>query len=141
MDREDGGVMDREIADLMSALSNEEAVAKLKSLLGASKDNCKEEIEKLKQQLAEKEKELQKMKKFTAEIIRQIPKPAFVLFMNRDGVIEYINDYAAEVYGGSISDLIGKRPSELAKNLAAGDKTLVEIAFENRAKMKVKRDF
>lgn len=133
--------MDEGIANLMSILSNEEVVARLRSLLGEPKENCNKEIERLKQQLAEKEKELQKMKKFAAELIRQIPKPAFVLFLNKNGVIEYINDYAAEVYGGSVSDLVGKRPSEIAKNLAAGGKTLVELAFENKTRIEGKEGF
>lgn len=108
-----------------------------------SNDCSKErkEIEYLKAKLAEKEREVERMKKFTAELIKAIPKPAFVLYLNKNGVIEYINSYAAEIYGGDISELIGKKPSEIAKNLAAGGKTFVELAFENKMKIEGKEGF
>ncbi len=136
-----------EFEDVASFLRDEETVKKLKSILESaksSKSDCEEErkeLEALKAKLAEKERELSRLKKFVFELIRQIPKPAFVLFLNRDGVIEYINEYAAEVYGGSIEDLIGKRPSDVARNLAAGGKTFVEIAFENRMRVEGKEGF
>ncbi len=139
--------MDDELANLISALGDEEAVSRLKSLLEGSKaklGDCreeKEEIEKLRQKLAETERELERTKKFVSELIRQIPKPAFVLFLNKDGFIEYINEYAAEIYGASISEMVGKRPSDLARNLAAGGKTFVELAFENKMKIEGKEGF
>ncbi|WP_456469421.1 methyl-accepting chemotaxis protein [Archaeoglobus sp.] len=138
--------MDDEIMSLLSTLGNDETVARLKSFLErtAKSNDCSEErkeLEKLKAKLEEKEKELERMRKFTAELIKSIPKPAFVLYLNSDGVIEYINDYAAEIYGGDVSELIGKKPSEVAKNLAAGGKTFVEIAFENKMKIEGKEGF
>ncbi|WP_290623210.1 MULTISPECIES: methyl-accepting chemotaxis protein [unclassified Archaeoglobus] len=137
--------MNEELNQLLSVLGNDESVVKLKALVEkAAKSDCKEErekIEMLKEQLTEKEMELERMKKFINELIRQIPKPAFVLFLNRQGVIEHINEYAAEVYGGDVADLVGKRPSEIAKNLAAGGKTFVELAFENKMKIEGKEGF
>ncbi len=138
--------MNEELNQLLSTLGNEEVVAKLKALMEktAKSRDCSDEqkeIERLRAQLAEKERELERMKRFTAELIRQIPKPAFVLFLNKDGIIEYINDYAAEVYGADASEMIGKRPSELARNLAAGGKTMVELAFENKMKIEGKEGF
>ncbi|AAB90198.1 methyl-accepting chemotaxis protein [Archaeoglobus fulgidus] len=140
--------MNDELANLISALGDEEAVSRLKSLLEGSKkppdSDCKEEreeIEELRRKLAETERELEKTKKFVRELVRQIPKPAFVLFLNKDGIIEYINEYAAEVYGAEISEMIGRKPSELASNVAAGGKTFVELAFENKMKIEGKEGF
>lgn len=65
--------MDEEVSNLISALGNEEAIERLKSLLREPKEDCKGEIERLKQQLAEKERELQKMKKFTASSFDRYP--------------------------------------------------------------------
>ena len=138
--------MNEELKQLLSTLGNEEAVAKLRTLMEESvkSSDCSDEraeIERLKAELAEKDRELEWLRKFIAEMIRQIPKPAFVLFLNREGVIEYVNNYAAEVYGADASEMIGKRPSELARNLAAGDKTIVELAFENKMKIEGKEGF
>jgi len=91
------------------------------------------EVEELRQKLVEKEKEFERAKKFVRELVRRIPKPVFILFVNKDGVVEYINEYAAKVFGAdSIDDAIGKRPSELATNVAAGGRTFIELALENR---------
>jgi len=137
--------MSEDLNQLMSVLGNEEFIRRLRGLIESSgRNDCREErseIERLKAELAEKERELEYVKKFTRELIRQIPRPAFVLFMNRDGVIEYINEYAAEIYGTDISQMIGKKPSELARNLAAGGKTFVELAFENRMRIEGKEGF
>ena len=137
--------MGEDLNQLMSVLGNEEFIRRLRGLIESSgRNDCREErseIERLKAELAEKERELERVKKFTRELIRQIPRPAFVLFMNRDGVIEYINEYAAEIYGTDISQMIGKKPSELARNLAAGGKTFVELAFENRMRIEGKEGF
>ncbi|MBO8180633.1 MAG: PAS domain S-box protein, partial [Archaeoglobus sp.] len=141
--------MDEELSNLISALGDDDAVARLKSLLESSKagsksGDCrkeKEEIEELRRKLAETERELERTKKFVGELVRQIPKPAFVLFLNKDGVIEYINEYAAEIYGAELSEMIGKRPSDLASNVAAGGKTFVELAFEKKMKIEGKEGF
>ncbi len=138
--------MDEELNQLLSTLGNDEVVQRLRTLMEntSRKGDCKEEkseIERLKAELAEKERELEKTKKFVGELIRQIPKPAFVLFMNKDGVIEYINEYAAEIYGTDISEMIGKKPSELASNVAAGGRTFVELAFEKKMKVEGKEGF
>ncbi|WP_202320704.1 methyl-accepting chemotaxis protein, partial [Archaeoglobus neptunius] len=138
--------MNEELNQLLSTLGNEEVVQRLRMLMEntAKRGDCREEkseIERLKALLAEKERELERTRKFISELIRQIPRPAFVLFLNRDGVIEYINEYAAEIYGGDVSDLIGRRPSEVARNLAAGGKTFVELAFENKMKIEGKEGF
>jgi len=138
--------MNEELNQILSTLGNDEVAQKLRALMENTlrEGDCREEkseIERLRAELAEKERELERTKKFAGELIRQIPKPALVLFLNKDGVIEYVNEYLAEVHGGDVSEVIGKRPSELASNEAAGGKTVVELAFEKKMKIEGKEGF
>jgi len=118
----------------MSLFGNEEFLKKLKSVLEPSNG----EIEKLKKELEEKEKELEKAKKFLEQLFRSIPKPVFIYFVDKNGRIKYVNNYALEFYGKSAEEVIGFRPSEIFRDptgkrtlAEAGMKTMIETALEN----------
>ncbi|MDI9646693.1 MAG: PAS domain S-box protein, partial [Archaeoglobales archaeon] len=83
-------------------------------------------------------KEAEKSQKMMEAIFRVIPKPFYLFFVDRDGKLRYINEQACEIFGRSIQEIIGRRPSELfyvdrerKRTMAeAGMKTLVERALE-----------
>jgi len=85
--------------------------------------------------------ELERRDKYIRELIRQIPAPAFFLVLDEEGRIKYVNEYVAKIYGGDVEDLIGRKPSEIAKNKAAEGSTLVELAFEKKLKIEGKEGF
>ncbi|MEM2022232.1 MAG: methyl-accepting chemotaxis protein [Archaeoglobaceae archaeon] len=83
-------------------------------------------------------KEAEKSQKMMEAIFRVIPKQFYLFFVDRDGKLRYINEQACEIFGRSIQEIIGRRPSELfyvdrerKRTMAeAGMKTLVERALE-----------
>ncbi|MDK2795086.1 MAG: methyl-accepting chemotaxis protein, partial [Archaeoglobaceae archaeon] len=111
--------MEEDMQKIMGLLSNEEFVNKFKEVISTK----------------QKSDGGGDAKKFFEAIIRQIPKPAIILFVNKNGIIEYINEYAAEIYGNSVAEMVGKRPSDLVKNKMAGGKTFVEMALEQKTRI------
>ncbi|MCX8172533.1 MAG: PAS domain-containing protein, partial [Archaeoglobaceae archaeon] len=120
---------------IMSLFGNEEFVKKFKSIFEESSGDG--EVAKLRKMLEEKEKELEKTKKFIEQIFSSVPKPLFFHFVDKDGKIRYVNNYTLEFYGKSLKEFIGSKPSELFKDptgqktlAEAGMKTVIETALE-----------
>lgn len=122
-----------DLQKIMSLFGNEEFLRRFKAILESSGDG---EVAKLRKMLEEKEKELEKMKRFTFELIKQIPKPLFFFYLNREGKIEYANLNSAEFYGVKLEEIIGKTPTELG--LGGGKKAFAEIALEKGIKVEGK---
>ncbi|MEM0088558.1 MAG: methyl-accepting chemotaxis protein [Archaeoglobaceae archaeon] len=131
-----GGCMD-DMQKLVNLFGNEEFLKRLKSILDSTDSKDKEEVARLRKALEEKEKELEKMKKFLEHLFSSVPKPVFFYFIDKDGKIKYVNSYTLEFYGKSASEVIGFRPSEIFKDptgqrtlAEAGLKTIIETALE-----------
>ncbi|MEM2030170.1 MAG: PAS domain-containing protein, partial [Archaeoglobaceae archaeon] len=131
-----GGCMD-DMQKLVNLFGNEEFLKRFKSILDSTDSKDKEEVARLRKALEEKEKELEKMKKFLEHLFSSVPKPVFFYFIDKDGKIKYVNSYTLEFYGKSASEVIGFRPSEIFKDptgqrtlAEAGLKTIIETALE-----------
>jgi methyl-accepting chemotaxis protein len=93
------------------------------------------EIETLRNSLEEKEIEIEREKKAAKQayklielIAKEIPSPVYFVFTNKEGRIAYANTEMAKLAGfDDVSDIIGKRPSEL---FAVKGKTIAEIVVE-----------
>ncbi|MDI9643037.1 MAG: methyl-accepting chemotaxis protein [Archaeoglobales archaeon] len=120
---------------IISLFGNEEFLRKFRSIL-ESTGGGDGEVAKLKKALEERDRELEKTKKFTFELIKQIPKPLFFFFLNKEGRIEYANLNSAEFYGVKLDEIIGKTPTELG--LGGGKKAFAEIALEKGIKVEGK---
>ncbi|MEM2727182.1 MAG: methyl-accepting chemotaxis protein [Archaeoglobaceae archaeon] len=96
------------------------------------------EIERLHKEIENKTIEAEKTKKMLETIFRVIPKPVYIYFVDREGKIRYVNDYASEFFQKRREEIVGHRPSELfyvdkekKKTLAdVGAKTMIERALE-----------
>jgi len=108
-----------------------------------------EELEKLKTELENTRKELErtkmeaeKHKKLIEVIFRVIPKPVFIYFVDRNGILKYVNEAAEYVFQRPLAEIIGKKPSEIfyadkerTKTLAdLGMKTMIEKALAEGGK-------
>jgi methyl-accepting chemotaxis protein len=93
------------------------------------------EIETLRHNLEEKKIEIEREKKAAKQayklielIAKEIPSPVYFVFTNKEGRIAYANTEMAKLAGfDEVSDIIGKRPSEL---FAVKGKTIAEIVVE-----------
>ncbi|MDK2877028.1 MAG: methyl-accepting chemotaxis protein, partial [Archaeoglobaceae archaeon] len=96
------------------------------------------EIKEREKKIQNLQKELEKSRKLLDAIFRAIPKPLDIYFIDRQGVIRYVNEASAEMFQRPIEEIIGKRPSEIfyadkerTKTLAdVGMKTTIERALE-----------
>jgi len=119
---------------ILTLLGNEEFIKRFKAIIESGDRDG--ETEKFKKALNEKEKELEKTKKFIFELVRQIPKPLFFFYLNKEGKIELANENSAEFYGVKLEDILGKTPTELG--LGGGKKAFAEIALEKGIKIEGK---
>ncbi|MFN3383314.1 MAG: methyl-accepting chemotaxis protein [Archaeoglobaceae archaeon] len=122
---------------LLNLFGNEEFLKRFKAIIDSADSKEKEEVAKLRKSLEEKEKELEKTKKFVEQVFSSVPKPVFFYFVDREGRIRFVNNYAIEFSGRSASEVIGFRPSEIFKDptgqrtlAEAGLKTIIETALE-----------
>ncbi|MEM0330561.1 MAG: methyl-accepting chemotaxis protein [Archaeoglobaceae archaeon] len=121
---------------IMSLFGNEEFLRKFKSLLESS-GGGDGELARLKRTLEEKEKELERTKKFIEQVFYNVPKPMFFYFIDREGKLRYVNSHTLEFSGRSRDEVIGFRPSDIFKDptgqrtlAEAGMKTMIETALE-----------
>lgn len=99
-------------------------------------------IQSLQKELENVRKESEKSRKLLDAIFRATPKPLAIYFIDRQGVIRYVNEASAEMFQRQIEEIIGKRPSEIfyadkerTKTLAdVGMKTTIERALEDGGK-------
>lgn len=122
---------------LVNLFGNEEFLKRFKAVLDSADSREKEEVAKLRKALEEKEKELEKTKKFLEQVFSSVPKPVFFYFIDKEGKLRFVNNYTLEFYGKSASEVIGFRPSEIFKDptgqktlAEAGLKTIIETALE-----------
>jgi len=95
--------------------------------------NLQKELEKIK---TESEKRI----KLLEAIIREIPKPAHVFFIDRNKIVRYINNASEDTFSMPMEEIIGRRLSELiyidksrTKTLAdVGKQALIEEMLDNR---------
>lgn len=116
---------------IINLFGNEEFVKRFKAILENSGGD--EEKGKLRKMLEEKERELERTKKFLFEFVKQIPEPLFFFYLNKEGKIELANLHSAEFYGVKLEDIIGKTPTELG--LGGGKKAFAEVALEKGIKV------
>jgi len=123
-----------EMQKIINLFGNEEFVKRFRTIIENSKSD--EEVEKLRKMLEEKDRELERTKRFLFELARQIPKPLFFFYLNKEGRIELANEYSATAYGLRLEDILGKTPTELG--LGGGKKAYAEVALEKGFKVEGK---
>jgi methyl-accepting chemotaxis protein len=123
-----------EMQKIINLFGNEEFVKRFRTIIENSKSD--EEAKKLRKVLEEKDRELERTKRFLFELARQIPKPLFFFYLNKEGRIELANEYSATAYGLKLEDILGKTPTELG--LGGGKKSYAEVALEKGFKVEGK---
>lgn len=127
-----------DIQKIVNLFGNEEFLKRFKAVLDSADVKDKEEVAKLRKALEEKEKELEKTKKFLEQIFSSVPKPVFFYFIDREGRLRFVNSYTLEFYGKSASEVIGLRPSELFRD-PTGQRTLAEVGMKTMIEMALEK--
>ncbi|WP_086975838.1 methyl-accepting chemotaxis protein, partial [Archaeoglobus fulgidus] len=79
--------------------------------------------------IKQKEEEAKKAYELIKEVFKNMPFPAYVLFVNRDHKIQYANDEIAKLAGySSAEEIIGLPPSELFKT--EGGRTVADKVLD-----------
>ncbi|AIY89715.1 methyl-accepting chemotaxis protein [Geoglobus acetivorans] len=75
--------------------------------------------------------EIKQTLSFIEQFVKNIPYPAYLLFVDEDGIIRYCNDEVAKLAGFEKADeLIGKHPSEVFHTV--GGKTVADRVIETK---------
>ncbi|MCS7118483.1 MAG: methyl-accepting chemotaxis protein [Archaeoglobaceae archaeon] len=119
-----------EMQKIINLFGNEEFLRRFKAILDSTDSKEREELEKLKKVLENKEKELEKSKKLAEQIFSSIPKPVLFYFIDTQGRIRFVNNYTLEFYGKSANEVIGFKPLEVSKSLT-GEKKFLEVFLKN----------
>ncbi|RLI79929.1 chemotaxis protein, partial [Archaeoglobales archaeon] len=80
--------------------------------------------------LKKREKEMQRILDFVERLFKEMPYPAYVLFVDKDHKIRYANNELAKLAGyNDANDIIGKSPSEIFQT--EGTRTIADKVIES----------
>jgi methyl-accepting chemotaxis protein len=85
------------------------------------------QIQNLQKELEKVKTESEKRIKLLEAIIREIPKPAHVFFIDRNKIVRYINKASEDTYGMPMEEIIGRRLSEIVYIDKSRTKTLADV--------------
>ena len=82
--------------------------------------------------VVEKDEELRNLLEYVQNVFRNVPEPAYILVLDEEGKITYVNDALVNLLGiESVDVAINRRPSELFR-VPEGKKTIGEMVVEKR---------